>query len=195
MLNLELKYILQGKRLIAGIDEAGRGPLAGPVSVAAVIMPLDERIEGIDDSKKLTEKKREMLYDLIIEKAIAVSSVMIDVDVIDRENILNATKIGMVEALNALSVKPDMVLVDGEKLNIAIDNEAIIYGDTLSYNIAAASIVAKVTRDRLMLAYANDYPQYGFEKHKGYGTKLHIEALKKYGATPIHREAFIKKFV
>ncbi len=195
MLNLELKYILQGKRLIAGIDEAGRGPLAGPVSVAAVIMPLDERIEGIDDSKKLTEKKREMLYDLITEKAIAVSSVMIDVDVIDRENILNATKIGMVEALNALSVKPDMVLVDGEKLNIAIDNEAIIYGDTLSYNIAAASIVAKVTRDRLMLAYANDYPQYGFEKHKGYGTKLHIEALKKYGATPIHREAFIKKFV
>lgn len=195
MLNYELKYILKGKRLIAGIDEAGRGPLAGPVSVAAVIMPLDERIEGIDDSKKLTESARDTLYDLIMDKAIAVSCVLIDRDVIDEINILQATIKGMKECFLSLKVKPDMVLVDAVKLDIDVDTEAVIHGDELSYNIAAASIVAKVTRDRLMIKYAVEYPQYGFEKHKGYGTKLHIDALKKYGASPIHRATFIKKFV
>lgn len=195
MLNYELKYILKGKRLIAGIDEAGRGPLAGPVSVAAVIMPLDERIEGIDDSKKLTEAKREMLYAKIMSSAIAVNCVLIDKDVIDEINILQATIRGMKEALNGLSVVPDMVLVDAVKLKINIETEGIIHGDALSYNIAAASIVAKVTRDRLMVQYAKEYPLYEFEKHKGYGTKTHIDALKQYGKSPIHRDSFIKRFI
>jgi len=195
MLNYELKYILKGKRLIAGIDEAGRGPLAGPVSVAAVIMPLNERIEGIDDSKKLSEKKREELYDIIMEKAIAVNAVMIDKDTIDEINIYQATVKGMTEAVNGLSVKPDMVLIDAMKLPIDIEYEAIIHGDELSYNIAAASIIAKVSRDRLMVRYAEEYPEYGFEKHKGYSTKSHVEALKKYGACPIHRKTFLKNFL
>ncbi|MGI6701466.1 MAG: ribonuclease HII [Christensenellales bacterium] len=195
MLNLELKYILRGKRLICGIDEAGRGPLAGPVAVAAVIMPLDVRIEGVDDSKKLTEKKRELLYNEIINSAIAVSSVMIEKDVIDEINILEATKLGMLKALKALSVTPDIALVDAVKLTTDIETEAIIHGDELSYNIAAASIVAKVERDRLMKEYAMKYPEYGFEEHKGYCTRSHVEALKKFGACPIHRKTFIKKFV
>lgn len=195
MLNYELKYILKGKKLIAGVDEAGRGPLAGPVAVAAVIMPLDNRIEGIDDSKKLSEAKRERLYQEIIETAIAVKCVLIDKDTIDDINILQATICGMKSAINGLDVKPDIVLIDAVKLDIDIDSEALIKGDSLSYNIAAASIVAKVTRDRLMIKYSHEYPEYGFDKHKGYGTKAHIEALKKHGATPLHRQSFLKNII
>jgi ribonuclease HII len=195
MLNLELKYIVQGYKAIAGVDEAGRGPLAGPVSVAAVIMPLDYRIEGIDDSKKLTEIKREKLYDEIMRNALAVSSVMIGKDTIDEINILQATIKGMMLAVQGLSRTPDIVLVDAVKLKLDIPTEGIIHGDALSYNIAAASIVAKVERDRLMCRYAEEYPEYGFEKHKGYGTKEHIDAIKQYGACPLHRETFLKKIV
>lgn len=195
MLKYEEKYVALGKKLIAGIDEAGRGPLAGPVSVACVIMPLDDRIEGIDDSKKLTEKKREFLYDLIMEKAIAVKCVLLDRNVIDDINILEATKKGMIESVKGLKVKPDIVLIDAVKLDLDIESESIIKGDTLSYNIAAASIIAKVTRDRLMKKYALEFPNYGFEKHKGYGTKMHREAILEYGVTPIHRRSFLKKLL
>lgn len=196
MLNYEFKYILQGKKMIAGVDEAGRGPLAGPVSVAAVIMPLDKRIEGINDSKKLTANKREFLYEQIIETAICYQCILIDRNIIDDINILQATIKGMRDAVLNLDVEPDMVLVDAVKLNnLCYECEAIIKGDTLSYNIAAASIIAKVTRDRLMMEYSKTYPEYGFERHKGYGTKEHIKALKQYGATPIHRRSFIKNIV
>ena len=198
MFDYENKYLSLGKTFIAGVDEAGRGPLAGPVCCACVIMPLGENdiIEGINDSKKLTEKKREKLYDLIIEKALAYNIVLIDNTVIDDINILQATKLGMAKAINELSLTPDIVLVDAVKdLDTSVSCQAIIHGDALSYNIAAASILAKVTRDRLMLEYDKAYPDYNFAKHKGYGTKLHIEALKKFGKCPIHRDTFIKNFV
>lgn len=192
----EREYLSKGYRLIAGMDEAGRGPLAGPVSCACVIMPLDadKIIAGVDDSKKLTEKKREELYDKIINTAIAYKIVFKDEKVIDEINILQATKQGMIEAYNGMSVKPDVLLVDAVKLPIE-NSEGIIHGDAKSYSIACASILAKVTRDRYIVEMASKYPQYGFEKHKGYGTKAHIEALKKYGKCPIHRDTFIKKFV
>lgn len=193
-LDYEKKY--PGK-IIAGIDEAGRGPLAGPVVCASVIMPLDENnlIEGINDSKKLSHKERERLYPLIIEKAISYCIVEIDNDIIDKINILNATKLGMKKALNALSVKPDIVLVDAVKIDTYLPQDNIIKGDSLSYNIASASILAKVYRDRLMMKYDLEYPEYQFAKHKGYGTKLHIENIKKYGKCQLHRQTFIKKFV
>ena len=193
MLDYENKY--KGK-LIAGIDEAGRGPLAGPVVCACVIMPLDEDklIDGINDSKKLTEKKREELYDKIIERAIAYSIVEVDERTIDRINILNATKQGMKRALDGLKVKPDIVLIDAVKLDTDLLQDNIIKGDTKSYNIASASILAKVYRDRLMKELSEKYPQYNFAKHKGYGTKEHIENLKKYGKCELHRETFIKNF-
>ncbi len=182
---------------IAGIDEAGRGPLAGPVVCACVIMPLqsDKIIDGINDSKKLTEKKREALYEQIIKTAVSYSIVAIDKDTIDDINILNATKLGMKMAVKNLNIVPDVVLIDAVKLDIDVMQESIIKGDAKSYNIAAASILAKVYRDRLMLEYAKTYPQYGFEKHKGYGTKAHIDALKQYGKCDIHRDSFIKNFV
>ena len=191
MLDYENKY--KGK-LIAGIDEAGRGPLAGPVVCACVIMPLDEDklIDGINDSKKLTEKKREELYDKIIERAIAYSIVEVDERTIDRINILNATKHGMKRALDGLKVKPDIVLIDAVKLDTNLPQDNIIKGDAKSYNIASASILAKVYRDRLMKELSEKYPQYNFAKHKGYGTKEHIENLKKYGKCELHRETFIK---
>ncbi len=194
MLDYEKKY--KGK-VIAGIDEAGRGPLAGPVVCACAVMPMDENkiIEGINDSKKLSAKKREELYEKIVSTAIAFSIVEIDEKTIDEINILQATKLGMKKALEELSVKPDIVLIDAVKIDTALQQENIIKGDTLSYNIASASILAKVYRDRLMEKFDKKYPQYGFAKHKGYGTKAHIEALKKYGKTKIHRETFIKKFV
>ena len=194
MLDYERKY--EG-RLIAGIDEAGRGPLAGPVVCACVIMPLekDKIIEGVNDSKKLSEKKREMLFEKILATAIAYSIIEIDVKTIDEINILNATKLGMKKALENIKIKPDIVLIDAVKLETDIVQENIIKGDAKSYNIASASILAKVYRDRLMEKLAVEYPEYGFEKHKGYGTKLHIENLKKYGKTPIHRKTFIKNFV
>ena len=194
MLNYEKKY---NEKIIAGIDEAGRGPLAGPVVCACVIMPLDENnvIDGIDDSKKLSEKKREMLYEKIIEKAVSFSIVEVDEKTIDNVNILNATKLGMKKALEGLSVKPDIVLIDAVKIDTDLPQDNIIKGDALSYNIAAASILAKVYRDRLMKELSPKYPEYNFAKHKGYGTKEHIEALKKYGKCEIHRDSFIKNFI
>ena len=183
--------------VIAGVDEAGRGPLAGPVVCACVVMPLDANkiIDGINDSKKLSSKKRESLYQKIIETAISYSIVEVDQNTIDNINILNATKQGMILAIKNLKIEPNIVLIDAVKLDINIRQENIIKGDAKSYNIAAASILAKVYRDRLMLNYCKEYPEYGFDKHKGYGTKLHIENLKKYGPCPIHRKSFIKNFV
>ncbi|MBO5924800.1 MAG: ribonuclease HII [Clostridia bacterium] len=186
---------LEGYKYICGIDEAGRGPLAGPVSVGCVIMPLDDMIDGINDSKKLSEKKREALYDIILDKAISYSIVLVDNMTIDRLNILEATKSAMIEALSKLSVSPDLVLIDAVKLNCDYQQRSIIKGDATSYNVAAASILAKVTRDRLMREYDAKYPQYQFEKNKGYGTKVHVEALKEYGPTKIHRKTFIGNFV
>lgn len=194
MLDYETKYEC---KLIAGIDEAGRGPLAGPVVCACVIMPLEKGkiIEGVNDSKKLSAKKREMLFEKILATAIAYSIIEIDVKTIDEINILNATKLGMKKALEKLKIKPDIVLIDAVKIETDIVQENIIKGDAKSYNIASASILAKVYRDRLMEKLSVEYPEYGFEKHKGYGTKLHIENLKMYGKTPIHRKTFIKNFV
>lgn len=196
MINFDKEYQTEAIKLIAGIDEAGRGPLAGPVAVASVIMPLDrDIIEGINDSKKLTEKKREKLFDEIIEKAIAYHIELIDHEVIDDINILNATKLGMKKCIEGLKVKPDTVLIDAVKIDSSIPTHSIIKGDAQSYNIACASILAKVSRDRLMVELDSIYPEYGFKKHKGYGTKAHIEALKTYGKCDIHRNSFIKNFV
>lgn len=200
MNNLEFEKQKQGEgyKLIAGCDEAGRGPLAGPVMVASVIMPLgeDKIIEGVNDSKKLTAKKRDELFDKIKETAISYNISIIDEKTIDEINILEATKKGMNEAINSLNIKPDFALIDAVKgLNLVCDYLPIIKGDSLSYSIACASILAKVTRDRLMEEFAKKYPEYGFEKHKGYGTKLHIEMLKKHGKCEIHRDSFIKNFI
>lgn len=195
-LKFEKEYSNKDYKYICGCDEAGRGPLAGPVVVASVIMPLDDIITDIDDSKKLSEKKREELYDVIISKAIAFRVSIISEKVIDEINILNATKKGMENAINNLSVKPDFALVDAVKgLKLNCEYLPIIKGDYLSYSIGSASIIAKVTRDRLMKDLAKKYPNYQFDKHKGYGTKQHIELLKKYGKCEIHRESFIKHFV
>ncbi len=194
MLNYETKY---PNHVIAGIDEAGRGPLAGPVVCVAVIMPLnkDEIIEGVNDSKKLTAKKREELYQKIIDKALSYSICEIDEKTIDEINILNATKVGMKKCLNNLKIKPDIVLTDAVKIETNLPQENIIHGDALSYNIAAASILAKVYRDNLMIKMHKIYPQYNFAKHKGYGTKEHIKNLVNYGACPLHRKTFIKNFI
>ena len=197
MFDYENKYLESGAKLIAGIDEAGRGPLAGPVSVAMVIMPLDKDniIEKVNDSKKLTEKMREKLYDEIIARAIDYKIELVDESIIDAINILNATKLGMLTCINNIETKPDVVLIDAVKIESDIPTESIIKGDALSYSIACASILAKVTRDRYMLEMDEKYPQYNFKKHKGYGTKEHIENLKKYGKCEIHRDSFIKNFV
>lgn len=194
-LAFEKECLAGGARYIAGMDEAGRGPLAGPVVAAAVIMPTDALIEGVDDSKKVSEKKREKLFDEIIAKAVAYKICLADEKVIDEINILNATKRAMTECVAGLSVRPDVVLVDAVKLSLDVPTKAIIKGDALSYNIAAASILAKVYRDRLMRDYDAKYPQYGFAKHKGYGTKDHIDALREFGPCPIHRRTFIGHFV
>lgn len=195
MLDYEKKYYDAGYSLVAGIDEAGRGPLAGPVCVAIVIMPQDDIIEEINDSKKLSEKKREMLYDKIINTAISYHIEFVDEKTIDRINILNATKLGMLKCINNIPVTPEIVLIDAVKIDSDVKTESVIHGDALSYNIAAASILAKVSRDRLMVQLDKKYPEYNFKKHKGYGTKEHIEALKKYGKCDIHRESFIGHFV
>lgn len=191
-LNLKQK----GYNLIAGMDEAGRGCLAGPVVVASVIMPLDFMIDGINDSKKITPKKREELYSLVVDNAIAYSIVFKDNNVIDEINILNATKLAMVECVDNLTPKPDIILIDAVKLdNINTEQLNIVKGDTTSYNIAAASILAKVTRDRYISSLSDEYNIYNFSKHKGYGTKEHIELLNKYGASDIHRKTFIKNII
>ena len=192
-LKFEKEEQSKGRFLIAGVDEVGRGPLAGPVCVACVMMPLDDIIEGIDDSKKISEKKRDLLFEQIKEKAICYSIQMIDEQTIDEINILEATKLAMKKAIESMSVKPDVVLVDAiSKLDTNVEIRGIIKGDMLSYSIGCASILAKVTRDRLMCDLAKEYPEYGFEKHKGYGTKQHIEAIKEYGPCVYHRLSFLK---
>lgn len=190
----ERDCLAQGYRLIAGIDEVGRGPLAGNVVCAAVIMDLDNIIDGITDSKKLSEKKREFLYDKIMDNALAVCIAEVSPEVIDLINIRNATRECMLDALNGLPCKAEIVLIDAEQLDTDIPNKAIIKGDLYSYTIGAASIVAKVYRDRQMKSYAEQYPEYGFEQHKGYGTRQHIDAILEYGLTPIHRRTFVKNF-
>ena len=193
---IEKDLYSKGFKNICGIDEAGRGPLAGPVVVAGVIMPQDSMIEGINDSKKVTEKRREKLYDVIKEEAISYSIAVIDHHIIDDINILNATKQGVTEVVDGLDVKPDLIIVDAlTHINTrGIPYEPIIKGDAKCYNIAAASILAKVTWDRIMRQWDEIYPQYGFSSHKGYGTAKHIAAIKEYGLCPIHRLTFTKHF-
>ena len=198
LVEFDKKYLNENIKLIAGCDEAGRGPLAGPVVVGACIMPLEEDkiIKGINDSKKLTEKKREELFEKIVEIAICYKIEEVDNKIIDEINILNATKLGMKKAINGLSVKPNIALIDAVKnLEIECKQEGIIKGDAQSYNIACASILAKVYRDRLMKEYDKKYPIYEFAKHKGYGTKRHINLLKENGKCEIHRNTFIKNFI
>ena len=187
----------RGFNMICGIDEAGRGPLAGPVVVAGVIMPQDSMIEGVYDSKKVSERKREVLYDLIIKEAISYSVQIIGQDVIDDINILNATKQGVTKIAEELEVRPDLIIVDAlEHINTKrIPYESIIKGDAKCYSISCASILAKVTRDRIMREWDLVYPQYGFAQHKGYGTKKHMEAIREYGLCPIHRISFTKNII
>ncbi|MCX8074685.1 MAG: ribonuclease HII [Clostridia bacterium] len=196
MMEYEEEIYLQGYTNICGIDEAGRGPLCGPVVAAAVILPKDFYIEGVDDSKKLSEKKREKLYEEITKNAISWSVGISEVDVIEEVNILNATRLAMKQAVECLSIKAEYALVDAEKkVPINIPFLPIIKGDSLSQSIAAASIIAKVTRDRMLVEFDKNYPEYGFLSNKGYGTKSHVEAIKKYGLCEIHRPSFCKKFV
>lgn len=186
-----------GAQYIAGVDEVGRGPFAGPVVCAAVILPLEKTnlIEGIDDSKKLKEGERERLAELIRERAIAYKICEVDNKTIDRINILQATKLCMKQAVEGLAVEPDVVFVDGNfKIDISFPQQTLIKGDALSYSIGAASILAKVYRDRLMCEFDKIYPQYGFAKHKGYGTKMHRDAIREYGLCEIHRRTFIKNY-
>lgn len=181
---------------ICGVDEAGRGPLAGPVCAAAVILPRNHIIEDVNDSKKLSEKKREILFDVIKNQALSYSIAFATVEEIENLNILEATMLAMKRAVKGLNITPDFVMVDGNKCpEIDIKCESIVKGDANSMSIAAASILAKVSRDRLCYEYAKQYPQYSFDKHKGYGTKLHIEMIRKYGPCPIHRKSFLKKIL
>ncbi len=183
----------RGFRAVCGIDEAGRGPLAGPVCAAAVILPLGCEIEGLDDSKKLTEKKREQLFDVILEKARAYGIGWASEGEIDEINILQATFLAMGRAVEALQLPPDWAMVDGNRMPpLPVPGEAIVKGDGKSASIAAASILAKVSRDRLLRELDGKYPQYGFGKHKGYGTKAHYAAIKQYGVLPVHRRSFLK---
>ena len=194
---IEKDLYQKGFEKICGIDEAGRGPLAGPVVVAGVIMPQDSMIEGVNDSKKVSEKKREKLYNLITQEAISYAVAVIGQDVIDDINILNATKQGVTNVVEELEVKPDLIIVDAlTHINTkGIPYDSIVKGDAKCYNIAAASIIAKVTRDRIMRQWDEIYPQYGFLAHKGYGTAKHIAMIKEYGLSPIHRKSFTKNFI
>ncbi len=193
MLAYEEEAERKGYTLCAGIDEAGRGPLAGPVVAAACILSGEDHILGLDDSKKLSEKKREMLYEEIVRRSVAYSVVRIEPDVIDRINILEATKCAMRECVALLSVKPGLLLIDAVDLKgVSIPVYPIIQGDANSNSIAAASILAKVTRDRIMLDYDKLYPGYGFAQHKGYGTMAHYEAISRLSICPIHRRTFLK---
>ena len=194
--SIENEYREKGFNIICGVDEAGRGPLAGPVYAAAVILPSDCVIEGLNDSKKLTEKKREALFDEIKEKALAYGIASADEKEIDEINILNATFLAMKRAIDSLSVKPDLALIDGnQKPHTDIEDVTVIKGDAKSMSIAAASVLAKVSRDRFMLEMAEKYPQYEFARHKGYGTKLHYEKIAQYGVCDIHRRTFLKKIL
>ena len=195
MRSYEAEAYSKGIRLVAGVDEAGRGPLAGPVVAASVILPEDVFIEGLNDSKKLTPRKRDLLFDIIKEKAVAYGIGIVDEKFIDETNILIATKKAMEVAIRSLNPQPELLLIDAVRLEeVDIRQIPIIKGDSLSISIAAASIIAKVTRDRLLEEMDSLYPQYGFKKHKGYGTKEHINAIKKYGICPIHRVSFTKNF-
>lgn len=181
---------------ICGVDEAGRGPLAGPVCAAAVILPDNTIIDGVNDSKKLSEKNREALFDVIKETSVAYSIAFASVEEIEEMNILNATMLAMKRAVDGLQSKADYAMIDGNRLpSLDIDSECIVKGDAKSMSIACASILAKVSRDRLLYKYAEEYPQYHFDKHKGYGTKLHVEALQEYGPCPYHRMSFLKKIL
>ncbi len=185
----------RGYQIICGIDEAGRGPLAGPVFAAAVILPFGIEIEGLNDSKKLSEKKREALFDIICKQAVSFGIASCDENEIDEINILNASLLAMKRAQKKLSITPDIALIDGNKTpELDCKAEAIVKGDAKSASIAAASILAKVSRDRFMLEMAKKYPEYEFEKHKGYPTKLHYEKITEFGASDIHRKTFLRKF-
>ena len=191
----EKSYLAQGAKYICGVDEVGRGPLAGPVTVCADIMDVDKIVDGVDDSKKLSEKKREKLFEPIVKAAIAKSVVSLDNEYIDKVNILNATKDAMKRAIESLDVRPDVVLVDAVNLDIPYKTHAIIKGDALSYSIGCASIIAKVTRDGFMKKLDEVYPGYGFASNKGYGSAQHIAAIKEKGPCPVHRRTFIKNFI
>ncbi|MGE5615076.1 MAG: ribonuclease HII [Bacillota bacterium] len=196
MSKYEKEAYLKGFRYVAGIDEAGRGPLAGPVVAACVMLPEGCLIEGLNDSKKLSPSKRKSLYDIIMERAVSVGIGIVDEKYIDNMNILNATKLAMKKAIDQVDPKPDLLLIDAVKLpDMDILQVPIIKGDSLSISIAAASIIAKVTRDRLIEEADSLYPVYGFKKHKGYGTAEHINAIRKYGICPIHRISFTKNFM
>ncbi len=195
-LEFEQQAAARGYSAICGVDEAGRGPLAGPVCAAAVILPENTVIDGVNDSKKLSEKKREALFDVICETARSYSIAYASVEEIEELNILNATMLAMKRAVEGLDVKADYAMIDGNRTpDLEIESEFIIKGDAKSMSVACASILAKVSRDRLLYEYAKEYPQYGFEKHKGYGTKAHTEALKEYGPCPYHRMSFLKKIL
>lgn len=193
--SIETQVKSKGFKLVCGVDEAGRGPLAGPVCAAAVI--LNEEIEGLNDSKKLSEKKREALFDEIKEKSLSYSIAFASVEEIEEHNILNATYLAMNRAIDGLNVKADFALIDGNRVpdGISVPCETVVKGDAKSCSIAAASILAKVTRDHLMLEEDKKYPEYNFKKHKGYGTKEHTDAILKYGMSPIHRPSFLKKLL
>ena len=191
---LEDEIYNSGVSLLCGVDEAGRGPLAGPVCAAAVILPRDIDIPGLNDSKKLSEKQRESLYDIIIRESLSYGIAFSTVEEIEQLNILQATFLAMNRAISQLSLKPELALIDGNR-NTGIDmpSQCVVKGDSRCADIAAASILAKVTRDRYMYELAQEYPQYHFEKHKGYGTKLHYEAIREYGPSPVHRMSFLKR--
>lgn len=195
MWQIEQRYFSQGIQLICGVDEAGRGPLAGPVCAAAVILPANAEIPGLNDSKKLSDKRRREIFPLIKEQAVAYGIAFADHGEIDSINILQATYLAMERAIAQLQIRPDLALIDGNRSkDFGIPVETVVHGDSLSASIAAASILAKVTRDDYMLEMADKYPQYGFEIHKGYGTKAHYAALTEFGPCPIHRMTFLKKF-
>lgn len=192
---LELQAMAEGYKFVCGVDEAGRGPLAGPVCAAAVILDPDTQIDGINDSKKLSEKKREMLYDVITERALAYSVAFASVEEIEKYNILNATYIAMNRAIEGLKISADFALIDGNRIpkDIKINCQTVVKGDAKSLSVAAASILAKVSRDRLLMEYHEKYPQYNFAKHKGYGTAEHMDAIRNYGISEVHRPSFLKK--
>lgn len=194
--SFEIAAMNKGFKTVCGVDEAGRGPLAGPVYAAAVILPVGTEIAGLNDSKKLSEKKREELFDIINDVAISVSVGTASEKEIDEINILNATFLAMKRAVEGLEISPDYAIIDGNRApNLEIPTETVVKGDGKVMSVAAASIIAKVSRDRFMLKMAEQYPEYQFEKHKGYGTRLHYEMIEKYGVSPIHRRSFLKKIL